>query len=254
MTSRLYVVIPVLNEAPNLDTLFASIRDMVASYEGTFQTTVILVNDGSTDDTAAKATALADGLDFVLLNHSVNQGPGKAFATAFDWLSTRIEDADWVLTIEGDNTSRLDVVQQMFHRAEEGFDVILASIYIYGGGITNTNSLRVILSNIANTFVKEFLGIQGIMTVSSFFRLYRAPALRQLQDHYGAGVVERAGFESMVEVLMKLVNLKATVSEVPMVLDTSLRKGKSKMKVVRTIFGYFALLRYVRRWRQMAER
>jgi dolichol-phosphate mannosyltransferase len=252
MTSRLFVIVPVFNEAENLETLFTSIRNMVSAFDGIYHTQIIMVNDGSTDDTAAKAATLASGLDFLLLNHVSNLGPGRAFATAFEWLATRLNHSDWVLTIEGDNTSRLEVVQQMFKRAEEGFEVILASIYIYGGGISNTNTLRVILSNIANTFVKEFLGIQGIMTVSSFFRLYQAPVLCRLQDQYGVEIIERRGFESMVEMVMKLVIMEATISEVPMMLDTSLRAGKSKMKIARTIMGYFALLGYKRKWRRMA--
>ncbi|MDP7097121.1 MAG: hypothetical protein QF511_01130, partial [Rhodospirillales bacterium] len=61
--------------------------------------------------------------------------------------------------------------------------------------------------------------------------------------------VERAGFESMVEMLVKMVHLKMAISEVPMVLDTTLRAGKSKMKVMKTVIGYLSLYRLKGRWR-----
>ena len=43
----------------------------------------------------------------------------------------------------------------------------------YGGAIENTTTWRVLMSRVANVFVKEVLGLTGIATVSSFYRLYR---------------------------------------------------------------------------------
>ena len=43
-----------------------------------------------------------------------------------------------------------------------------------------------------------------------------------------------------------------TISEVPTVLDTSRREGKSKLKLARTIAGYLALYRRKRRWQERA--
>jgi dolichol-phosphate mannosyltransferase len=247
-----YIIVPVLNEGPNLDRLFAGFRGLSQDYAGRYQVQVILVDDGSTDDTATLAQNLAQGLDFQLLQHPQNLGPGQAFGTAFEYLAPRLAAEDWVLTIEGDNTSRQELIGQMFTRSLEGYEVILASVYMYGGGITNTSTLRVILSNVANTFVKEFLGIAGIFTASSFFRLHRGEVILKLQAHYGPRIMERAGFESMVEMLMKMVYLKTRISEVPMVLDTQLRQGKSKMKILRTIRGYFALFPRKGAWQQAA--
>ena len=45
--------------------------------------------------------------------------------------------------------------------------------------------------------------------------------LRRLQEYYGERIVERDGFESMVEVVMKMMYLGMSISELPMVLDTS---------------------------------
>jgi dolichol-phosphate mannosyltransferase len=141
----------------------------------------------------------------------------------------------------------------MLTRANEGFDVVLASPYLYGGGIANTSAYRVFLSHMANMFVKEGLGLHGIVTMSSFFRLYRGSAFIRLQAAFGPGVVERAGFESMIELLLKIVYLGMSVSEVAMKLDTSQRAGKSKMKVARTALGYVTLWREKAEWRRTAE-
>ena len=116
-----------------------------------------------------------------------------------------------------------------------------------------TTFIRVFLSFIANNLFKGTLGIQGILTVSSFYRLYQGSVLLKLQSCYGEEIIERKGFESMVELLMKLVFVEASISEVPMVLNSDLRKGKSKMKKLPTIMGYFTLLREKKRWQKTAH-
>jgi hypothetical protein len=97
--------------------------------------------------------------------------------------------------------------------------------------------------------VKEMLGLHGICTVSSFYRLYRGVVLQRLQVPYGERVLERRGFESMIEMLLKMIYLRVRISEVPMTLDTSLRVGRSKMRVLHTVAGYLTLWRDTGRWR-----
>jgi hypothetical protein len=90
------------------------------------------------------------------------------------------------------------------------------------------------------------------MTMSSFFRLYRGSSFMRLQQTFGPHIIERAGFESMIELLLKITYLKMSVSEVAMKLDTSRRAGKSKMKIARTALGYVTLWWEKDRWRAKA--
>jgi dolichol-phosphate mannosyltransferase len=251
--SQLFFVVPVYNEAGNLKRLFSSFQKLAEEFSNLFCVKILLVDDGSKDGTADLAMSLAGNLDLIVLKQEQNMGPGKAFARAFEYLATQYQDTDLVVTMEGDNTSRLELINQMMHRLEEGFDTIFASPYMYGGRILNTSTWRVLLSAIANFFVKELLGINGIMTVSSFFRLYRAKFLKKMQAIYGPEIVERHGFECMTEMTMKMANIRASISEVAMVLDTSARVGKSRMKVWRTIKGYFALYSLREKWLKMAK-
>lgn len=251
MRPSLYLVIPVLDEAPNLPRLFDGLR-AAADEVRDFQLHVLLVDDGSTDGTGDAAPAHASGLDLTVLAHETNRGPGAAFGTAFEHLADRLEPHDFVLTMEGDNTSRTELIAAMLHRSREGHDAVFASPYMYGGGILHTNAVRVLVSHVANSIVKELLGVHGLLTVSSFFRLYRADAIQRLQGRYGPRILERAGFESMVELVMKLMYLRMSISELPMVLDSSRRAGRSKLNVRRTALGYLALLRYKHAWQRRA--
>jgi dolichol-phosphate mannosyltransferase len=252
-SSSLFVIVPVLNEAPNLERLIAAWRQLNTEFGPQYQLQFVMVDDGSTDETATLAQKLMENLDFVLLSHPVNMGPGYAFGTAFEYLAPRLREKDWVVTIEGDNTSRHELLRQMLHRTEEGYEVILASPYMYGGGITQTSAWRVFLSHISNAFVKEVLGIHGILTMSSFYRLYTGEVLKRLQMYYGPRIVERRGFESVIELLLKMIFLQVKISEVPMLLDTSRRVGKSKMKVIRTIFGYITIWKDRLRWQRAVD-
>jgi dolichol-phosphate mannosyltransferase len=249
-----FFLIPVLNEAPNLPRLIASARILAADIAPGARPRFFIIDDGSTDDTGAVAQRLAADLDLTVLRHPTNLGPGRAFATGFTHLANLLHPDDVVVTMEGDNTSRPELLRAMFVRAREGYDVILASPYLYGGGIEHTTTWRVLLSRIANVFVKEVLGLNGIATVSSFYRWYRGSVILNLQRCYGPGIVERSGFECMIELLLKLVYTRTTISEVPMTLDTSLRVGKSKMKVLSTIAGYLRLWQDAPRWRAGARR
>jgi dolichol-phosphate mannosyltransferase len=248
----LFVLIPMLNEAANLPKLMASMRSLAAHTPPALTLRVVIVDDGSTDGTAATAEQLAGDLSLTVLRHERRRGPGCAFATGFTHLARILSVDDYVVTMEGDNTSRLELLSTMFVRAGEGYDVVLASPYLYGGSIEHTTTWRVVLSRIANVFVKEVLGLAGLATVSSFYRLYRGRVLLKLQRCYGPGIVERAGFECMVELLLKMVYTRTTISEVPMTLDTSLRSGTSKMKVLATIAGYLRLWQDTARWRAAA--
>jgi dolichol-phosphate mannosyltransferase len=249
----LYIVVPVFNEAPNLARLFEGLR--AADREAAnFDVHVVLVDDGSTDGTPELARELGAGIDLTVLTESTNRGPGHAFGTAFSHLSSLVRPDDVVVTMEGDNTSRTELIAAMLRRSEEGHDAVFASPYMYGGAILHTRATRVVLSHIANTFVKEFFGVHGLLTVSSFFRLYRGSSLQRLQSHYGERIIERAGFESMVEVVMKMMYLGMSISEMPMVLDTSRRAGVSKLNTRRTILGYLALYGRKREWQERATR
>lgn len=246
----LHILIPVLNEAGNIERLLSGISAIKAHFADRYALRLLLIDDGSNDGSAeiAQRVASREGIALEVLSHTVNRGPGKAFATGFSRLALLMDEDDWVVTMEGDNTSRWELLEQMFRRTGEGYDVVFASPYMYGGGILQTSALRMFLSHMSNTFVREFLGIHGILTVSSFFRLYRSRVIRDLQSIWGPGIVERSGFECMIELTMKLVHRGVHLTEVPMILDTSRRVGRSKMKILRTILGYLTMAKDRRRW------
>ena len=83
---------------------------------------------------------------------------------------------------------------------------------------------------------------QASRTVSSFFRVYRASVLRSAHGRFGDQLIREPGFACKAEILAKLAKLGATITEVPVALDSTRRVGKSKMPILKTILAYWRLL------------
>jgi dolichol-phosphate mannosyltransferase len=243
-----YFVIPVYNEEANVQRVL----DDLAIFETEAlkvarRTSLVFVDDGSTDGTVGRLrAAVRDNLQ--VLTHPTNLGPGAAFQSAFRYLLDHgLEPDDLVITLEGDSTSDPSVFPRLMKRLAEGDDIVLASPYLYGGGFTEVRKDRLVISHVGTALVKLFLGIRGLATFSCFFRIYRGRGLRAIDAAYPS-IVSSKGFECAAEVLMKGVRIGMPISEVPFRVDWTRRQGKSKMRVLRTSFGYFRLfLKFSRR-------
>jgi dolichol-phosphate mannosyltransferase len=66
--------------------------------------------------------------------------------------------------------------------------------------------------------------------------------LKQASSCYGERLIQSDGFTVAAEILFKLRRLQVNVDEIPMVLQFEERKGKSKMKVWKTIMDYISFL------------
>lgn len=246
----LYLVFPFYNEAPNLPRLLSEIEKFAANHPR-YRVRVLAVDDGSSDRGGDIIRQQGSSLSCDLITNVRNLGPGRSFAAAFSRLSRSLRRNDLVATLEADNTSGLETLSRMLVRIREGYDVVLASPYTYGGGFSEVSTFRLLISHLANALVKVGLGLGGLNTFSSFFRLFRGGAILRLQEVFGPGIVESPGFECMVELLHKMVELRLSISEVEFKVDWSRRQGKSKMKIIRTARGYLRIL-FLRGRRQSA--
>ena len=121
-----------------------------------------------------------------------------------------------------------------------GFDLVLASVYAQGGGFEGTTFFRKFISTIANLIFRFFFDIK-VLTLSSFYRLYSISLLRKIEANNDVIIAEN-GFLCMLEILLKAIRQKATIIEIPMRLHSAKRKGKSKMKIMKTSWEYFKFL------------
>lgn len=110
-----WVIVPVFNESTTVGTVLADLK-------GRFPN-VVCVDDGSTDGSAALASAAGA----VVLRHPVNLGQGAALQTGFEFV-LRQPDASWVITFDADGQHLVaDAVKMVREGAAAGVDVVLAS-------------------------------------------------------------------------------------------------------------------------------
>jgi dolichol-phosphate mannosyltransferase len=230
-------VIPAYNEETNLPRLLGDMENRPALWQDGH---VIVVDDGSTDATADMAAAYCGPVPVILHRQVRNQGAGRAFDRGFRLALELTGGDDYIITMESDTTSDLDAVERMLAVAREGTDVVLASHH-GEGQLVNVSAHRRLLSRAAAAAIRRGAGLDA-RTVSSFFRVYRADALRRAYTLHGEHFIRESGFACKAEILVKMVRSGCTVREVPVALDWSRRDGESKMRVLPTIGGYARMM------------
>jgi dolichol-phosphate mannosyltransferase len=231
-------VVPAFNEEANLPRLLLDLEERPELWTGGH---VVVVDDGSTDDTAALVATYDGPLPVLLVRQRRNRGPGRAFDRGFRAALELCDgDDDLIVTLEADTTSDLDAVGPMLAHARAGADVVLASVH-GGGALVGAGRHRVALSRAASFAVRRAAGLDA-RTVSSFFRVYRAGILRRGYEAHGRSFIREGGFACKAEILAKLDRLGARVEEVPVDLDASRRVGASKLRVLPTMGGYARLM------------
>lgn len=233
----IYFVIPIFNEALNIPNLKMELC-RVLNQEKVFY---VFSDDGSTDDSPEMLRREFADTEFIILGDGTNRGPGAAFNAGFEWvLNQSMNKEDLVVSIEADCTSDTSILETMVQLARMNFDLVLASVYAQSGGFEKTTFLRRLISSIANLIMRFAFNIR-VLTLSSFYRVYRVELLRKIKSKSKV-LIQEPGFICMLEILLKAIRSDAKIIEVPTVLHSSKRIGKSKMKVLKTSRQYISFL------------
>ena len=228
-----YVLIPLFNEEGNIPELIQSLVNLPIDEKKFF----VFSDDGSTDNSVSLIENQLMGHDFIVLGDGINRGPGGSFNIGFEWiLSHSTSDDDMIMTMEADNTCDLSLAPKMITISKLGYELVLASIYAQGGGFDKTSFMRKSLSFVANMVLRFAFDI-NVLTLSSFYRVYQISLLKKIKKNYGT-IINEYGFICKIELLIKSINQKANIIELPMILKSHKRKGKSKMKIFKTIMTY----------------
>lgn len=233
----IYILIPVFNESANLVKLSESIDKL----DFDVKICIVFVDDASTDNTVFMIHEYFKRFDYHVIQKELNIGPGDSFNRGFEFILTLNNNPnDHIVTIEADNTSDLNILKDMITISSLGYDLVLASVYVQSGGFYKTSKLRLIISYFANLIMRMVFKFR-VRTISSFYRVYRAGLIRRIKTEFRQ-IIEEKGFVSMVEVLLKSILLDIKIIEVPMLLKSKERVGKSKIKIIKTIISYLSFI------------
>lgn len=240
LVSRVIVVLPAYNEEANIGRLLDRID--LALREEKFPYGVVVVDDGSKDRTLSILQDYESRVPLTIHRHIQNQGLGPTIRDGLLVAARMAGPHDVIVSMDADETHNPGLIFRMVHMIREGHDVVIASRYRDGSRIHGLAAYREFISIGASWLFRVVFPTRGVRDYTCGFRAYRAATLQAAVSKHGERLVTAAGFQCMVDILLKLRDMNVIFGEVPMILRYDLKEGQSKMKVVRTIFNTLALL------------
>jgi dolichol-phosphate mannosyltransferase len=229
------VLLPCFNEQYSLQELVNKVSQACRS----FDYKIIAADDGSTDGTYSLLQTLSKTYPIVVLKHECNKGLHEALKTLLLWIYYNASESDYVITMDSDLTHDPKYIPYLVSACKEhNAQIAIASRFVNGGKQVGVPFYRGLLSRGLRVYIDLKLGIP-VKDVSSGFRCIQVANIKSVIDTYGRdGFIEAEGFEVQLELLYKMLQDGAKVTEVPFILDYSRKKSPSKLKICRTISGY----------------
>ncbi len=150
MIPEISLVIPIYNEAPNIEALYGEITAALDPWGRSYE--VLLIDDGSTDGSAALlAEVPARDPRFRVIRFRRNFGQTPAFSAGFAHARGRI-----IITSDGDLQNDPKDIPMLVARLEEGYDIVCG----WRKDRKDTLVTRRIPSMIANKLISRATGVE----------------------------------------------------------------------------------------------
>lgn len=245
----IFVLLPAYNEVSSLPALLRKIKDVFKGQENNYK--IIVVNDGSKDNTLEILETLKTEISLEILNHKLNRGLGETARDAFERAAEISQAGDIIIRLDADDTHEPKYIPELIKKINEGYDIAIASRFQKGGKMIGVNKYRAIISLMANLVMKIFFPIKNVKDYSCGYRAYRAELIKNAIRIFGNNFIalKGMGFTGTVEKIIKLRMLGAKMAEIPFQLRYDQKIGKSKMVASITTLGYLMLiLKHIYPW------
>lgn len=208
------ILIPAYNESDNLALVLEDITHFMYKLAPHYE--VIVIDDGSTDNTAEIANIYA----VKIIRHTVNQGKGVALQTAI-----KAARGDIIITMDADGSHQakdLNKFIQLLVKNEE-LDAVIGSRFLKPNGRKSTTKFNILGNRIFNVLISLFTG-KKVTDSQSGFRAFRKDAAQEID-------LESRGFDVETELTIKSLR-KGMVVEIP--IDNKERSmGQSRLKPIK---------------------
>ncbi len=221
--SKLTVIIPVYNEADALPFFLPKL--LTACREKGWL--LIVVDDGSTDQTAQILSIYEDSPFFCVIHHEVNRGYGRALKTGI----MRAETSH-VVTLDGDGQHSIEDIDRLFQFAvEKEADLVIGS----RGWWKNSSFLRE-FGRWTIWRTARLLMPMPVHDLNSGFKLYRT----ELAKKYIGLCPDNFAFSDIITIVF--INRRAFVLEQPITIGKR-KAGRSTVGVQTAVEIITAILR-----------
>jgi glycosyltransferase involved in cell wall biosynthesis len=189
---KISLIVPVFNEEQSINLFYQAVRRELRL--GDTEVEIVFINDGSSDNTAEQAMALAQADDQVMLiNFSRNFGKEPALFAGLEHAS-----GDAVIPMDVDLQDPINVIPLLIEQWQKGADVVLAKRRSRAAdGYLRRHSASIfyhVLNRIAYTRIEENVGDFRLMDRKV------VDVIRSLPEHqlFMKGVLSWAGFNTVV--------------------------------------------------------
>jgi len=210
-------IVPTYNERENIESLVTQLLALPTDVR------VIVVDDNSPDGTGEIADRLAEENDgrVDVIHRAGKLGLGTAYIAGFK--RALGGDADLICTMDADFSHNPRYIPAMVEKIEQGYDLVIGSRYVPGGGTSGCTFGRKLLSWGANAFAHVMLGLHA-RDVTAGFRCYR----RQVLESVNVDEIKASGYSFLIEMLYQVQRRGWRVGGVPIIFENR-RLGTSKI-------------------------
>jgi dolichol-phosphate mannosyltransferase len=209
------VVIATYNERDNLGALVSAVLEH-PGYR------VVVVDDDSPDGTGTLADELAamTGNRVSVIHRTGARGLGRSLVAG---LRRALEsDADLIFQMDADFSHDPKYLPDMAGAAADA-DLVLGSRYLHGVSVVNWPLHRIILSSVANRYIRAVTGLE-VSDCTTGFRCWRRDALARLPLE---GLISD-GYAFLIEQLHLARRIGCRIREIPIIF-VERREGSSKI-------------------------
>jgi len=225
------IVAPCYNEEAILELNIKTLISYLESKSHKYNWEIVIINDGSKDNTAAIANKLAEENAGVrVIHHPTNLNLGTAIKTGFS--NSR---GEVIVVVDIDLSYSEQYIEVMVDKLiETSADIVMASPYMKGGKVIAVPFFRRVMSSWVNRFM-SFAAQDKYHTFTGMVRAYRKSFVQTLN-------LKTRDYEINPEIIYKGMILRAKILEIPANLDWTEQnkfKGKrtSSLRVLRSFFS-----------------
>lgn len=219
---RVCVVIPAYNEATVIGEVVKSAREVFLKSKKAYDIDIVVVNDGSKDETANEAKKGGA----IVINHILNSGAGSATLTGLAY--ARQHNYDIAATMDADGQHAPDDVLEGIKSIDQGnADLLIGSRLIDSRGMSK---IKVMGNKGLSLFTYLLFGI-NVTDSQSGLRIFSKRAIDGLQW-------KSTGYEFCSEMIWRAKQARMNVSEYPIkaiYTDYSKAKGQNNWNAINIV-------------------
>ncbi len=225
------VVLPTYCEAENIERLIRLLQKLRLNL------LITVIDDSSPDGTAKIVEKLQGEYDNLLLFVRPRKfGLGTAITDAFQAILSLKNQPDYIVTMDADFSHSPQDIPDLINAAEAGYGLVIGSRYCQGGRIVGWDSLRWLISRVANFIASTTIG-KSVKDCTSGFRCYSKQCVETVLPS-----LHSQTYEIQIETVKQARLQGFRVKETPI---TFVNRKRGKSKLTRAEFKCF--LSYVLR-------